>query len=93
MKILPVDLKGDYATAIIEAVRVLSVGGVIVYPTETIYGIGANACDLRAVDMVYRVKGRSRSKPLSLMARNLDWVREMADVSPNLEQILKQIWP
>ncbi|TYT61092.1 L-threonylcarbamoyladenylate synthase [Natrialba swarupiae] len=48
------------------AARTIREGGLVVYPTETVYGLGADALDSDAVDRVFAVKGRDRSKPISL---------------------------
>ncbi|MEY7848837.1 L-threonylcarbamoyladenylate synthase [Natrarchaeobius sp. A-rgal3] len=46
--------------------RAIREGGLVVYPTETVYGLGADALDSDAVDRVFAVKDRDRSKPISL---------------------------
>src|SRR3989344_7294994 len=93
MKIVKINLLGDYSEALKEAVRVLREGGTVVYPTDTIYGIGCNATDFKAVETIYRIKDRPESKPLSVIARNMAWIRELAFVPPKLEPILEQLWP
>jgi len=93
VKIIPVDLKGNFSDAIFQAVTVLKRGGVIVYPTDTVYGLGANACDWYAVEQVFKIKKRPFSRPLPIIARNMKWVAELAFVPPKLEKILSEIWP
>jgi L-threonylcarbamoyladenylate synthase len=93
VKIIPVNLKGDLSDVISEAVTVLKRGGVIVYPTDTVYGLGANACDWYAVEQVFKIKKRPFSKPLPIIARSIKWVVELAFVPPKLEKILSEIWP
>jgi len=63
-----------------EAIRVLREGGVIVYPTETVYGLGADIFNKNAVEKVYKLKGRGFDKPLSIAMRRED-VDEFAFVS------------
>jgi L-threonylcarbamoyladenylate synthase len=67
VKIIPVDLKGDLSDAVSQAVTVLKRGGVIVYPTDTVYGLGANACDWYAVEQVFKIKKRPFSRPLPII--------------------------
>ncbi|MDP7282352.1 MAG: L-threonylcarbamoyladenylate synthase [Candidatus Undinarchaeales archaeon] len=55
-----------------EAIKVLREGGVIVYPTETVYGLGANIFNEDAVKKVYALKGRKFDKPLSVAMRRED---------------------
>ena len=93
MRIIKVNLLSDYTDAIREAVRVLKEGGTIIYPTDTIYGIGCNATDFKAVETIYRIKDRSLEKPMSVIARNMQWVKELAFVPPKLEPILEKLWP
>lgn len=93
MKIIPISLNKDYAYAILEAVAVLQRGGVIVYPTDTVYGLGANACDWNAVEQVFKIKNRPLTKPLPIVARNMKWVKELSFVPPKLEEKLSQLWP
>ncbi|MEX1063925.1 MAG: L-threonylcarbamoyladenylate synthase [Candidatus Paceibacterota bacterium] len=93
MKIIKVDLIGDNSRAITESIAVLQKGGVIVFPTDTVYGLGANACEWGAVEQVFKVKSRPTVKPMPIIARNIKWVRELAFVPPKLERSLSEIWP
>lgn len=93
MRILSVDLNKDYNGAVLEAVAVLRNGGVVVYPTDTVYGLGANACDHNAAEQIFKIKNRPLEKPLPVIARNIDWVREIAFVPPKLEKLLFELWP
>lgn len=60
---------GDKA-APAEAARVLKNGGILVYPTETLYGIGCNAFDEKAIERIYSIKGRSFNKPLIVLLKD-----------------------
>lgn len=93
MRVIQVDLNKDYSNVIREAVNILSYGGTIVYPTDTLYGLGANALNEIAVRKVFRIKERSFFKPLPMMARDLYWVRNLAEIKPRHEEILKKVWP
>ncbi|MFH1653302.1 MAG: L-threonylcarbamoyladenylate synthase, partial [Pseudomonadota bacterium] len=76
-----------------EAVDVLSSGGVVVYPTDTLYGLGANALESKAVEKIFTIKGRDFSKPLPIIVKNLVWADELAYISPRNQTILKKAWP
>ncbi len=93
MDIVPVDLEKDYSNVLTYAVRILKAGGVVVYPTDTAYGLGANALDRHAVQRVCKIKGRSHTKPIPILARNMTWVRELADIQPAKEATLEKVWP
>jgi L-threonylcarbamoyladenylate synthase len=58
--------------AVERAARTVREGGLAVYPTETVYGLGADATDPDAVERVFGAKGRDRSKPLSMAVPDLD---------------------
>ena len=93
MKTIQVDLNKNYSNVIREAVNVLNYGGTIVYPTDTLYGLGANVLNEIAVKKVFRIKERSFSKPLPMIVRNHVWVKELAEVKPRHEEIMKKVWP
>ena len=93
MRILQVDLSKYYSEALKEAVAILESSGVIVYPTDTLYGIGCNALDGKAVKRVFEIKKRSLSKPLPMITRNIKWAKELADIRKKDEKILNKVWP
>lgn len=62
------------------AVEILKSGGVIAYPTETVYGIGAVATDENAVRRVFEVKKRPISQPLSIAVSSIDMMDGMAKI-------------
>lgn len=71
-----------------EVVQVLNNGGIILYPTDTIWGIGCDATNARAVEKIYRIKVRDRSKSLIVLVENMDvlseYVQEVPDVAHEL---------
>jgi L-threonylcarbamoyladenylate synthase len=68
-QILPLD---DRVLA--EAAQIVLAGGLIVFPTDTVYGLGADAFNDRAIERVYELKGRSRQQPLSLHLASVDQI-------------------
>lgn len=93
MRVIQVDLNKDYSDVISEAVNILNYGGTIVYPTDTLYGLGANALNEIAVRKIFRIKDRSFSRPLPIIVRGHSWVKELAEIKPENEEIIKKIWP
>lgn len=67
-----------------EAVGVLRSGGVILYPTDTVWGLGCDATNPEAVSRVFAIKRRSDSKSLVLLAADLDMVARYVKVIPNI---------
>ncbi|MBX4211532.1 MAG: threonylcarbamoyl-AMP synthase [Candidatus Yanofskybacteria bacterium] len=93
MKIITLSPDMDLTPVVREAVEVLRAGGVIVYPTDTLYGLGANALDSAAVEKVSKIKKRDRSKPLPVIVRNLEWAKSISHISKRQEKFLQKIWP
>lgn len=81
----------DYKEEIDKALAVLRNGGVILYPTDTVWGIGCDASDPVAVAKVYDIKKRADSKSLVLLASDLDmvgrFVREIPEMAIQLVEV------
>ncbi len=60
------------------AAKIVLAGGVIAYPTETVYGIGALACDEAAVRRVFQIKKRPESQPLSIAVSSMEMLQDVA---------------
>ena len=67
-----------------EALAALRAGGVILYPTDTVWGIGCDATNAEAVSRVYAIKRRSEAKSLVLLASDLDMVARYVKAVPNI---------
>ena len=77
-----------------EIVEVLRRDGVIVYPTETFYGLGANAFSKKAIRKVYRLKKRGLSKPLPVVISDYDMLRYIISGDPMIfEPLISDFWP
>ena len=74
----------DSTPIIQEAVKVLREGGVILYPTDTVWGIGCDATNEKAVARVFEIKRRSEAKSLVLLACDLDMVAKYIKVIPSI---------
>lgn len=81
------------AEAIAGAGSLLKAGGIVVYPTETLYGLGADPWQRSAVERIYRVKGRGRGKPLPLIASSLEHVMKVAQWPKAASVLAKRFWP
>ena len=72
----------------------LSYGGVVAYPTDTLYGLAADPCNARAIDRIYRIKARSPLAPLPLIAANIEQIRAcVKSLSPLSCQLADRFWP
>ncbi|MDR0519264.1 MAG: threonylcarbamoyl-AMP synthase [Clostridiales Family XIII bacterium] len=77
-----------------EAARVLAGGGLVVFPTETVYGIGANAFDEGAVRRVYEAKGRPSDNPMIVhISRASDIGALTPMLSPQIVKLADNFWP
>lgn len=75
------------------AVAILKAGGVVVFPTETSYGLAADATNPKAVARVFAIKGRGWKKSFPLIAADLKMAEKYAFLSPALKKIAKNYWP
>jgi tRNA threonylcarbamoyl adenosine modification protein (Sua5/YciO/YrdC/YwlC family) len=76
------------------AAQQIRAGKVLGVPTDTFYGLAADPFNLRAVDMVYEIKSRSRHKPLSLMIESVEQAEELARPLPDAFYVLaRRFWP
>ena len=59
-----------------KAVKIIKNGGVVVYPTDTCYGIGCDATNPLAIEKIFRIKGREKGKPLPLIASSIEMIEK-----------------
>jgi len=79
---------------IAKAAAIIREGGLVVFPTETVYGLGANALDADAVKKIYALKGRPAASPLIVHVASIEQARELAaEWSPDAERLARQYWP
>jgi L-threonylcarbamoyladenylate synthase len=75
------------------AARILRSGGLVAFPTETVYGLGANALDPDAVRKIFAAKGRPQDNPLILHISNAPDARRYAVVTPLADALMRRFWP
>ncbi len=86
----PCHIKGRH---IQQAVDVLRSGGVIIYPTDTIYGLGCDITNKQAIERVQRIKGRDKKKSMSFVCADLTHISDYAKISNYAQRILKRCLP
>lgn len=79
--------------ALQKALEVLNNGGVIVYPTETSYGLGGDFFDQRVVNKIYKIKKRDKNKALPVLVPNLKVALTLVKFSPLASQLAHKYWP
>lgn len=78
---------------IAEAARILRRGGLVAFPTETVYGLGGDATSPAAVSRIYATKGRPSSNPLIAHVASLDEAQEQGQFSPEALRLARAFWP
>ena len=77
-----------------EAAALLREGKLVAFPTETVYGLGANALDFLAVSRIFEAKGRPHTSPLIVHVSSIDMARELAAEWPDAaQQLAERFWP
>jgi len=76
------------------AAKVIREGGLVVFPTETVYGIAANLLDRKAVERLYRVKARPEGKPFTVHISDIDMIRDMGcAITGTAGKLMAEFWP
>lgn len=75
------------------AARLLRAGRLVVFPTETVYGLGANALDAEAVARIYAVKGRPATSPLIVHVASVEMARSLVHWPELAERLARRFWP
>jgi len=91
---LPVIEINSGESSIMKVVKIMEEGGVVAYPTETFYGLGADIGNPQALEKIYAIKGRDFSKPISIIigARE-DLARFAKEITPAAGILMDRFWP
>jgi len=93
-RVLKIDPAAVRAGAIRETARILAANGVIVYPTETFYGLGANCFSRPALQRIFEIKKRPGSKGLPVLVSDLEMARGLAaEIPPAFQVLASRFWP
>lgn len=90
-----IDLRNKVENSkISEAAQIINNGGLVVFPTETVYGIGANGLNSNAVEKIYEAKGRKQDNPLILHISNKEMLETIAEnITTVEEKLMEAFWP
>lgn len=84
----------NHAQRIDRAVSILRAGGLVAFPTETVYGLGADAENEAAVRRIFEAKGRPEAHPLIVHIGQPEWLsRFVAEVTPAAQHLVREFWP
>lgn len=79
---------------LVNIANLLKKGGIIIYPTETLYGLGCDALNEEAVKKVFKLKGRDFKKPLPVIIHNLSLLKEIVEeITPLGKSLIDRFWP
>jgi L-threonylcarbamoyladenylate synthase len=73
--------------------QIIKNGGIVIFPTDTVYGIGCNPYNINSIKKIYEIKSREKIKSLPVLAHSLDIVKEIASIDEFTEKIMKKYWP
>jgi L-threonylcarbamoyladenylate synthase len=94
VKIIKVDRNNPDEKILNMAVEVLRRGGLVAFPTETVYGLGADALNEEAVRKIFEAKGRPPDNPIIVHVGNMEQVYSLVeDVPPDAERLMEAFWP
>ncbi|MDI6689756.1 MAG: L-threonylcarbamoyladenylate synthase [Actinomycetota bacterium] len=93
-ELIRVDAHSPDKSIIGRAAELIREGKLVAFPTETVYGLGANALDSNAVGGIFEVKGRSFSKPLAVCISNFKQLNLIVrEVTPIAKKLMEKFWP
>lgn len=91
---IKINSKNPEKIKIRKAAAIIKNGGIVAFPTETVYGLGANALNPKAVRKIFLAKGRPFDDPLIIHINDFEDVSKLAlEVSPLAKKIMKKYWP
>ncbi len=81
-------------TTLVEAAKIIRRGGLVAFPTETVYGLGADAYNREAVKRIFKAKNRPMDNPLIVHICRLEWLEMVARKAPNeAYMVAERLWP
>lgn len=93
MIVHPIHLDTPHRRVLAQAAEVLENGGLVVYPTDTQYGLGCSMYHKKAIERLYKVKGKSKFQAMSLICTTLQDIDRYAHVDNTTFRILKRCFP
>lgn len=93
-RVIPIDSRHPSPEAIAEAAALIRSGELVAFPTETVYGLGADALSVSAIEKVYAAKGRPQKNPLIAHVASVEQAKTLTDTWPQVADTLaKKFWP
>lgn len=76
-----------------ESIKVIKKGGVIVFPTDTIYGLICDATNQKAIQKLFQIKKRDLKKPIPVFVKDIQMAKQIVMIDEKQESFLKKVWP
>ncbi len=93
-EVIQIDPDAPAPELIAEAVQVLKAKGVIIYPTETLYGLGAHPLFPEAMKRLYAIKARDKEKPIPFLIKDEEMLASLVEEVPDIgRELIKRYWP
>lgn len=78
---------------LVEVIKALNNDKIVVFPTETVYGVGGNALKVEVINKLFQAKKRDYGKPISLLVGSIDKIKNVAYVNENEEKVINKFMP
>jgi len=93
-EILKINPRRPQAQVIQQAVLILKQGGTVILPTDTVYGLTVMATNKKAIQKVYKIKGRKKNLPLPIFCSSVSQVKKIVEeINPSAKKLIKTFWP
>ena len=93
-EVIKIDPENIDQEKIKQAAGIIRKGGIVAFPTETVYGLGADFLNKQAIDRIFKVKKRPKGKPLTVQIQNISSLKELAcDIPAFAYQLMNRFWP
>ncbi|OGN94337.1 MAG: threonylcarbamoyl-AMP synthase [Chloroflexi bacterium RBG_13_50_10] len=88
------NLSGQATSQVNRAIEILRDGGIVAFPTDTVYGLGGDVFNVKTVERIYKVKQRSRNLPLPVLLADLTQLADVvASVPETARYLMRHFWP
>jgi tRNA threonylcarbamoyl adenosine modification protein (Sua5/YciO/YrdC/YwlC family) len=91
--LIAINNKNPQLRLIHKTVKLIREGGIVIYPTDTVYGIGCDLFNKKGIERIYEIQRRDRRKPLSFVCANLKDISRYARVTDKAYKIMKRLLP
>ena len=75
------------------SIKIIKRGGMVIFPTDTIYGLFCDVANKKAVDKLFKIKKRSYKKPIPVFVKDIGLAKKIARIDKKQERFLKKVWP